>query len=93
MAGNYGLGEATQGITKLDLREQELLDMEVARKLQEEEVKASKMDKRAAQVAQDEVSGRPAASLSGTVVTDRLAFSRSLSFSLTLLPCLSSLNF
>ncbi|XP_042178897.1 coiled-coil domain-containing protein 50 isoform X3 [Oncorhynchus tshawytscha] len=52
--GNYGLGEATQGITKLDLREQELLDMEVARKLQEEEVKASKMDKRAAQVAQDE---------------------------------------
>ncbi|XP_055796791.1 coiled-coil domain-containing protein 50-like isoform X3 [Salvelinus fontinalis] len=54
MAGNYGLGEATQGITKLDLREQELLDMEVARKLQEEEVKGSKMDKRAAQVAQDE---------------------------------------
>ncbi|XP_052331283.1 zinc finger CCCH domain-containing protein 13-like isoform X1 [Oncorhynchus keta] len=53
-AGNYGLGEVTQGITKLDLREQELLDMEVARKLQEEEVKASKMDKRAAQVAQDE---------------------------------------
>ncbi|XP_023826979.1 zinc finger CCCH domain-containing protein 13 isoform X1 [Salvelinus sp. IW2-2015] len=93
MAGNYGLGEATQGITKLDLREQELLDMEVARKLQEEEVKGSKMDKRAAQVAQDEVSRRPAASLSGTVVTDRLAFSRSLSFSLILLPCLSSLNF
>ncbi|XP_010864684.4 coiled-coil domain-containing protein 50 isoform X1 [Esox lucius] len=52
--GEYGLGEATQGITKLDLREQELLDMEVARKLQEEEMKASKMDKRAAQVAQDE---------------------------------------
>jgi hypothetical protein len=39
------------------------------------------MDKRAAQVAQDEVSGRPAASLSGTVVTDRLAFSHSLALS------------
>ncbi|KAJ7993523.1 hypothetical protein DPEC_G00273290 [Dallia pectoralis] len=52
--GEYGLGEVTQGITKLNLRDQELLDMEVARKLQEEEMKASKMDKRAAQVAQDE---------------------------------------
>eukprot|EP00063_Salmo_salar_P096499 XP_014071334.1 PREDICTED: RNA-binding protein 25-like [Salmo salar] len=54
VGGEYGLGEATQGIAKLDLREQEILDMEVARRLQEEEVKASKMDKRAAQVAQDE---------------------------------------
>ncbi|KAM9478560.1 uncharacterized protein ACWYII_006184 isoform 2-T2 [Salvelinus alpinus] len=54
VGGEYGMGEATQGIAKLDLREQEILDMEVARKLQEEEVKASKMDKRAAQVAQDE---------------------------------------
>ncbi|KAL1023112.1 hypothetical protein UPYG_G00036540 [Umbra pygmaea] len=52
--GEYGLGEATQGITKLDLREQELLDLEVARKLQEEEVKASMVDKRAAQMARDE---------------------------------------
>jgi hypothetical protein len=42
-AGNYGLGEVTQGITKLDLREQELLDMEVARKLQEEEVKVREL--------------------------------------------------
>lgn len=50
----YGLSEATQGLTKLDLREQELKDMEVARKLQEEEIKASKMHVRAAQVAQDE---------------------------------------
>ncbi|XP_061594328.1 coiled-coil domain-containing protein 50 isoform X2 [Cololabis saira] len=50
----YGLGEATKGLTKLDLREQELKDMEVARKLQEEELKASKMHVRAAQVAQDE---------------------------------------
>jgi len=35
----YGLSEATRGLTKLDLREQELKDMEVARKLQEEEIK------------------------------------------------------
>lgn len=35
----YGLKEATSGLTKLDLREQELKDMEVARKMQEEEVK------------------------------------------------------
>ncbi|XP_044054300.1 coiled-coil domain-containing protein 50 isoform X2 [Siniperca chuatsi] len=50
----FGLSEATKGLTKLDLREQELKDMEVARKLQEEEIKASKMHVRAAQVAQDE---------------------------------------
>ncbi|XP_074524226.1 coiled-coil domain-containing protein 50 isoform X2 [Halichoeres trimaculatus] len=50
----YGLTEATKGITKLDLRELELKDMEVARKLQDEEIKASKMHVRAAQVAQDE---------------------------------------
>lgn len=35
----YGLSEATQGLTTLDLREQELKDMEVARRLQEEEIK------------------------------------------------------
>nr|XP_043899902.1 coiled-coil domain-containing protein 50 isoform X3 [Solea senegalensis] len=50
----YELNEATKGLTKLDIREQELKDMEVARKLQEEEVKASKVHVRAAQVAQDE---------------------------------------
>ncbi|XP_070816988.1 coiled-coil domain-containing protein 50 [Chaetodon trifascialis] len=50
----YGLSEATRGLTKLDLRDQELKDMEVARKLQDEEIKASKMHVRAAQVAQDE---------------------------------------
>ncbi|XP_042080171.1 coiled-coil domain-containing protein 50 isoform X2 [Haplochromis burtoni] len=58
----YGLNEATKGLTKLDLREQELKDLEVARKLQEEEIKvrketrreASQMHVRAAQVAQDE---------------------------------------
>ncbi|XP_032381722.1 coiled-coil domain-containing protein 50 isoform X2 [Etheostoma spectabile] len=50
----YGVSEATKGLAKLDVREQELKDMEVARKLQEEEVKASKMHVRAAQVAQDE---------------------------------------
>ncbi|KAJ8375160.1 hypothetical protein SKAU_G00057400 [Synaphobranchus kaupii] len=54
LRGEYGLREATQGITSLDLREQELKDLEVARKLQEEELKESQMDKRAAQVAQDE---------------------------------------
>ncbi|XP_030583416.1 coiled-coil domain-containing protein 50 isoform X3 [Archocentrus centrarchus] len=50
----YGLGEATKGLTKLDLREQELKDLEVARKLQEEEIKASQVHVRAAQMAQDE---------------------------------------
>lgn len=35
----YGVSEATSGLTKLDLREQELKDMEVARRLQEEEIK------------------------------------------------------
>ncbi|XP_008290253.1 coiled-coil domain-containing protein 50 isoform X2 [Stegastes partitus] len=50
----YELNEATKGLTKLDIREQELKDMEVARKLQDEEIKASKMHVRAAQVAQDE---------------------------------------
>uniref|UniRef100_A0A3Q3KA39 Uncharacterized protein n=1 Tax=Monopterus albus TaxID=43700 RepID=A0A3Q3KA39_MONAL len=53
----YELSEATKGLTKLDLRELELKDMEVARKLQEEEIKASKMHAHAAQVAKDEVSG------------------------------------
>ncbi|XP_017262501.1 coiled-coil domain-containing protein 50 isoform X1 [Kryptolebias marmoratus] len=50
----YGLGEATQGLTDLDLRELELKDMEVARRLQEEELKASNVHGRAAQVAKDE---------------------------------------
>lgn len=38
----YGVSEATKGLAKLDIREQELKDMEVARKLQEEEVKVKK---------------------------------------------------
>ncbi len=38
----YGLNEATKGLTKLDLREQELKDMEVARRLQDEEIKVRK---------------------------------------------------
>ncbi|KAK5869876.1 hypothetical protein PBY51_024560 [Eleginops maclovinus] len=50
----FGVTEATKGLAKLDIREQELKDMEVARKLQEEEIKASKMHVRSAQVAQDE---------------------------------------
>ncbi|XP_070688207.1 coiled-coil domain-containing protein 50 [Pempheris klunzingeri] len=51
---DYELSEATKGLTKLDLREQELKDLEVAKRLQDEEIKASKMHVRAAQVAQDE---------------------------------------
>lgn len=35
----YGVSDAARGLTKLDLREQELKDMEVARKFQEEEMK------------------------------------------------------
>lgn len=35
----YGVSEATKGMTKLELREQELKDMEVARRMQEEEMK------------------------------------------------------
>lgn len=35
----YGVSEATKGLTKLDIRDQELIDMEVAKKLQEEEIK------------------------------------------------------
>ncbi|XP_077439789.1 coiled-coil domain-containing protein 50 isoform X2 [Vanacampus margaritifer] len=52
--GEYGLDEAARDLNKLDLREQELKDLEVARRMQEEEVKASKSHVRAAQVAQDE---------------------------------------
>lgn len=37
----FKLSEATKGLTNLDLRELELKDMEVARKLQEEEIKVS----------------------------------------------------
>lgn len=35
----YGVSDAARGLTKLDLRELELKDMEVARKIQEEELK------------------------------------------------------
>lgn len=55
--GGYSVSEAIQGLTHLELRElreQELRDIEVARKMQEEEIKESKIDRRAAQVAQDE---------------------------------------
>ncbi|MED6258223.1 hypothetical protein ATANTOWER_004450 [Ataeniobius toweri] len=38
----YGLTEVTKGLTNLDLREQELKDLEVARRLQEEELKVRK---------------------------------------------------
>uniref|UniRef100_A0A672Q923 Coiled-coil domain-containing protein n=1 Tax=Sinocyclocheilus grahami TaxID=75366 RepID=A0A672Q923_SINGR len=52
--GEYGMEEATHGLAHLDLQDQELIDLEVARKLQDEEIKASQLDRRAAQVAQDE---------------------------------------
>ncbi|XP_016310859.1 coiled-coil domain-containing protein 50 [Sinocyclocheilus anshuiensis] len=52
--GEYGMKEATHGLAHLDLQDQELIDLEVARKLQDEEIKASQLDRRAAQVAQDE---------------------------------------
>ncbi|XP_067272215.1 coiled-coil domain-containing protein 50 isoform X2 [Pseudorasbora parva] len=52
--GEFGMKEATHGLAQLDLQDLELKDMEVARRLQEEEIKASQIDKRAAQVAQDE---------------------------------------
>ncbi|XP_062411597.1 coiled-coil domain-containing protein 50 isoform X1 [Sardina pilchardus] len=65
--GDFGVVEAQQGLGRMGLREQELReqelqemrDMEVARRMQEEELKASQMGKRAAQaqaaqVAQDE---------------------------------------
>ncbi|KAM9461904.1 coiled-coil domain-containing protein 50 isoform 2-T2 [Clarias gariepinus] len=50
----YGMKEAMHGLSQMDLRAQEFKDMEVARRMQEEELMASKFDKRAAQVAQDE---------------------------------------
>ena len=37
----YGMSDATQGLTRLDLRDQEVIDMEVARRLQEEEIMVS----------------------------------------------------
>ncbi|XP_048832767.1 nipped-B-like protein B isoform X9 [Brienomyrus brachyistius] len=51
--GEHGMRDVVQGVGRMDIREQELRDLEVARKLQEEELKASEIDKRAAQVAQD----------------------------------------
>ncbi|KAK3533418.1 hypothetical protein QTP70_020787 [Hemibagrus guttatus] len=50
----YGVREAMHSLSQIDLRAQEIKDMEVARRLQEEELLASKLDKRAAQVAKDE---------------------------------------
>ncbi|XP_058846405.1 coiled-coil domain-containing protein 50-like isoform X2 [Acipenser ruthenus] len=52
--GEYGVQEVIQGVTQLDLRGSELTDLEVAMRLQEEELKVSNLDKRAAQMAQDE---------------------------------------
>lgn len=44
VGSEFGLSEATQGLTLLDLREQEQRDMEVARKLQEEEIKVRRKE-------------------------------------------------
>ncbi|KAI7791373.1 coiled-coil domain-containing protein 50 isoform X3 [Triplophysa rosa] len=52
--GEYGMREATHGLAHLDLQDQESKDLEVARMLQEEEIKASQIDKRDSQVSQDE---------------------------------------
>ncbi|XP_041126645.1 coiled-coil domain-containing protein 50-like isoform X2 [Polyodon spathula] len=52
--GEYGVQEVIQGVTRLDLRGSELSDLEVALRLQEEELKASNLDKRAVQMAHDE---------------------------------------
>ncbi|XP_029105040.1 coiled-coil domain-containing protein 50-like isoform X1 [Scleropages formosus] len=50
----YGIGDVTKSIAHLDMQDQEFKDLKVARRLQEEELKASQLDKRAAQVAKDE---------------------------------------
>ncbi|KAJ8357334.1 hypothetical protein SKAU_G00201280 [Synaphobranchus kaupii] len=56
---DYGVKDVTQGLNRVDLQDQELNDMEVARRLQEEELKASQADRlRAAQVARDEEMAR-----------------------------------
>uniref|UniRef100_A0A8C8SKN3 Coiled-coil domain containing 50 n=1 Tax=Pelusios castaneus TaxID=367368 RepID=A0A8C8SKN3_9SAUR len=49
-----GTREAVYGKPRVGPRDLELYDAEIARKLQEEELLASQVDKRAAQVAQDE---------------------------------------
>ncbi|KAG9343488.1 hypothetical protein JZ751_013654 [Albula glossodonta] len=52
--GYYDMKEVIQGVNQLDLQEQEWRDMEVARRIQEEELKSCQADMRVAQVAQDE---------------------------------------
>ncbi|KAJ8390382.1 hypothetical protein AAFF_G00107760 [Aldrovandia affinis] len=52
--GDYNMREVIQGVNHLDMQDREILDMEVARRLHEEELKANQADLRAAQVAQDE---------------------------------------
>lgn len=41
--GDYGLQDVTQGVNQMDLQEQVLHDLEVARRLQEEELKVGQM--------------------------------------------------
>ncbi|XP_039621937.1 coiled-coil domain-containing protein 50 isoform X2 [Polypterus senegalus] len=52
--GDYSTQDMVECVARLDLRERGLTDLEVARRMQEEELQASEMDRRAAQVAQDE---------------------------------------
>lgn len=49
-----GINEAVSAPARVSHRDQEWYDAEIARKLQEEELLATHMDIRAAQVAQDE---------------------------------------
>ncbi|XP_069753742.1 coiled-coil domain-containing protein 50 isoform X3 [Narcine bancroftii] len=50
----YGVKEATRGISRMSARDLEWKDAELARKLQEEEIRATQSSERAAQLAQDE---------------------------------------
>ncbi|XP_051778208.1 coiled-coil domain-containing protein 50 isoform X1 [Erpetoichthys calabaricus] len=52
--GDYSTQDMLECVARLDLQERSLTDLEVARRMQEEELQASEMDRRAAQVAQDE---------------------------------------
>ncbi|XP_051874069.1 coiled-coil domain-containing protein 50 isoform X1 [Pristis pectinata] len=50
----YGVKEAMHGISRMSTKDLELKDAELARKLQEEEIRATQSSERAAQLAQDE---------------------------------------
>ncbi|XP_029471872.1 coiled-coil domain-containing protein 50 isoform X3 [Rhinatrema bivittatum] len=52
--GSRGARDATYGKMQADVKQLELQDAQIARRLQEEELRATRTDMRAAQVAQDE---------------------------------------